>query len=228
MRTFVGSVFTRLGEIVRARGRLERRADEGTNLSRRFVRLVLHRAHEALHARRHRLCTCHATYACRMTRRPSRVPESCKPLDVVRSRRSTGIVDSNGIGQRHARPGSSSTRTGLPKRVTTVASPERTCTRLAVATANNTRMAAIARRRSAGSAVPQGCRDGHVDDHVDDQGDANVPQFRSDPGLDIAIGHRGPHPPLSRKDADRSSAPVRLPGDDRESRALRSTGRAPS
>jgi hypothetical protein len=36
-----------------------------------------------------------------MMRKPSRVPTSCKPLEVVRNRRSTGIAASNGAGQRH-------------------------------------------------------------------------------------------------------------------------------
>ncbi|MNN81190.1 hypothetical protein D3C81_1979920 [compost metagenome] len=82
-----------------------------------------------------------------MMRKPSRVPTSCKPLEVVRSRKSTGIAASNGAGQRQPRPGSSKTRDGLPKRVITVASPERTCTRLAAATANATSKAAQPMRR---------------------------------------------------------------------------------
>ncbi|ERO62698.1 hypothetical protein P308_32870 [Pseudomonas piscis] len=75
------------------------------------------------------------------------VPTSCKPLEVVRRRRSTGIAASKGAGQRQFSPGSSRTRAGLPKRVITVASPERTCTRLAAARANATSDAAQPMRR---------------------------------------------------------------------------------
>ncbi|SST13190.1 Uncharacterised protein [Acinetobacter baumannii] len=87
-----------------------------------------------------------------MIRRPSRVPTSCRPLEVVRRRRSTGIALSNGNGRRQARPGSSRTRAGLPKRVMTIASPERTCTRQAAATANSTSSAATSSRRQGGAA----------------------------------------------------------------------------
>ena len=49
--------------------------------------------------------TCHATYACTRMRRPSRVPTSCSPLDVVFNLRSTSIVLSTGAGTFHASPG---------------------------------------------------------------------------------------------------------------------------
>ena len=77
-----------------------------------------------------------------MMRRPSRVPTSCSPLEVVRSRKSTGTTASSGVGQRQARPGVMRTRVGLPNRVTTSASPEGTCTKLAAARTNRTKTAA--------------------------------------------------------------------------------------
>ncbi|GAB0070982.1 hypothetical protein IBA8403_15680 [Pseudomonas syringae] len=64
------------------------------------------------------------------------------------------MVASNGAGQRQLRPGSSRTRDGLPKRVTTVASPERTCTRLAAAIANAISTAARLARRQGNAAGP--------------------------------------------------------------------------
>ena len=91
-----------------------------------------------------------------MMRKPSRVPTSCKPLEVVRKRRSTGIAASNGAGQRQLKPGSSSTREGLPKRVMTVASPERTCTRLAAAMANPTSNSAQPIRRQGNGPASSG------------------------------------------------------------------------
>jgi len=82
-----------------------------------------------------------------MIRRPSRVPTSCKPLEVVRKRKSTGVESSKGTGQCQAKPGSNKTRTGLPNRVITSASPERTCTKQAAAAANKIKNKAKLKRR---------------------------------------------------------------------------------
>ena len=88
-------------------------------------------------------------------RKPSLVPTSCNPLEVVRKRKSTGMIDSNGAGQRSARPGSINTRTGLPNRVTTDANPARTCTRLAAINATLSRSTATS-MRTQGNLPPVG------------------------------------------------------------------------
>ena len=74
------------------------------------------------------------------------MPTSCSPVDEVRKRRSIGITLSNGTGIFHAKPGSVSTRTGLPKRVITPASPAGTITMQAAATAANNTSAATPKR----------------------------------------------------------------------------------
>jgi hypothetical protein len=89
-----------------------------------------------------------------MIRKPSRVPTSCNPLDVVCKRRSTGTAASIGAGRRHPRPGSSSTRTGCPKRVITAASPARTEMKLATVIATITHSSASSTRRKNGPPRP--------------------------------------------------------------------------
>ena len=90
--------------------------------------------------------TCQATYAWTSTRRPSRVPTSCRPLEVVRSRRSTSMVLSIGAGIFQARPGLVRTLIGSPKRVTTIAWPGPTSTRQALSTAAATIRKATTKR----------------------------------------------------------------------------------
>lgn len=45
----IGIGVYQIRQIEAARGGFQRRADEGANLPRRFIRLILHRTHKALH-----------------------------------------------------------------------------------------------------------------------------------------------------------------------------------
>ena len=84
-------------------------------------------------------------------RKPSRVPTSCNPVEVVLRRRSTGVASSIGAGAFQARPGSVMTRVTAPNRVTTIASPAGAITAHAAIAAPKRSAAAKPKRCAAGS-----------------------------------------------------------------------------
>jgi hypothetical protein len=86
------------------------------------------------------------------------VPTSCKPVEVVRSRKSTGMAVCTGAGSFQARPGRVSTRTGSPNWLTTTACPAPTMIVEAASTAATTIAEATTNRTAARSlgCVPTG------------------------------------------------------------------------
>ncbi len=133
-------------EIEIARDDVQRSAHEAAQLHGRLIGLIAHRAQELAHP-------------LRIVRHlPGNVGlhQDAQPIaraDVLQSSggraqaQIDGIVLSNGAGSFHASPGSVTTRTGLPKRVITPASPAGTMTMQAAAIAASRISAATPMRR---------------------------------------------------------------------------------